>query len=272
MKNAYFLAAIASATLFGAAAQADDTPAELRAGMVAGYLKPAELPDSVALLPPPPPLDSPAEAVDHQVARDTLALQGGDRFKLATLDADLTFPNAAGTFSCAVGAAITADDTPTLYKLLHRVEADAGGATGAAKDKYQHARPFMLDYRPTCTPKQETALRASGSYPSGHTSIGWTWAQILAEIAPDHADAILARGRAFGESRIVCNAHWASDVEEGRTVGSATLARLHASAEFRADLLTAAAELQASRDKGLKPQRDCDFEAQTLKATPWLTP
>jgi hypothetical protein len=37
-------------------------------------------------------------------------------------------------------------------------------------------------------------------------------------------------------------------------------------------LQAAAVELQAARDKGLKPQRDCDFETQTLKATPWLAP
>lgn len=264
-----------AAALSGAsmgALRADDTPAELRAGMAVGYLKPEERPDSVMFLPPPPALGSAAEAVDQEVAKAALALQGSDRFKLATIDADLTFPNAAGAFTCVIGAPITAEDTPTLFKLLHRAETDAGAATAGAKDKYSHARPFMLDSQPTCTPKAETALRSSGSYPSGHTSIGWAWAEILAEIAPDRADAILARGRAFGESRLVCNVHWASDVDEGRVVGAATVVRLHANAEFRADLQAAQSELQAVRDKGLKPQRDCDFEAQALKSTPWLAP
>ena len=37
----------------------------------------------------------------------------------------------------------------------------------------------------------------------------------------DRLEALLARGRAFGESRNVCNAHWYSDVVAGRLVGAA---------------------------------------------------
>jgi hypothetical protein len=58
------------------------------------------------------------------------------------------------------------------------------------------------------TPDDEEALRKDGSYPSGHSSIGWGWALILTELAPDRAEEILARGRAFGGSRNVCNAHY----------------------------------------------------------------
>ena len=67
-------------------------------------------------------------------------------------------------------------------------------ATGAAKDKYRHARPFMLDAQPTCQPSADEDLRSNGSYPSGHTSIGWTWALVLAEVAPDRAEELLERG------------------------------------------------------------------------------
>ena len=45
--------------------------------------------------------------------------------------------------------------------------------------------------------------------------MGWAWALILSELAPDRADAILARGLAYGESRAVCGVHYASDVEAG---------------------------------------------------------
>ena len=233
---------------FGMYAIADEAPpAAMKPAAIVGYLKPSELPDSVALLPPPPTMASAAEALDQEVARQALSLYGSDRFKLAALDADLSFPAAAGTFSCALGAPITNEDTPTLYLMLQRVMRDAGAATGAAKDKYLHARPFMLDGQPTCQPSADKDLRANGSYPSGHTSIGWAWAQVLAEIAPDHAEGVLERGRAFGESRLVCNVHWASDVMEGRIVAAATVARLHANAEFLADLQTARSELEAVR-------------------------
>ncbi len=112
--------------------------------------------------------------------------------------------------------------------------------------------------------EDEEGLRKDGSYPSGHTAIGWAWALILSEIAPEHADAILARGRAYGESRVICNVHWHSDVVEGRFVGAAAVARLHADPAFRADLEAAKAEFAAVRIRGLKPTRDCQAEADAL--------
>ena len=107
-------------------------------------------------------------------------------------------------------------------------------------------------------PEAREALEKDPSYPSGHTAIGWGFALILTEIAPDRADEILARGRAFGESRIVCNHHWYSDVVWGRFMGAATVARLHADPTFRADMEAAKAEFAALRAKGLPPTRDCD--------------
>ena len=122
----------------------------------------------------------------------------------------------------------------------------------------------MMNGQPVCTPEEEELLRKDGSYPSGHTALGWAWALILTEIAPDRADAILARGRAFGESRNVCNAHWHSDVAEGRFMGAATVARLHADPVFRAELEAAKSEYKAAVTKGLTSSRDCDAEAEAL--------
>ena len=103
-----------------------------------------------------------------------------------------------------------------------------------------------------------------GSYPSGHTAIGWAWALILSEIAPERADAIFARGRAFAESRVICNIHWHRNVVEGRFMGAAAVARLHADSAFHAELEAAKAEFAVLRSKGLKPTRDCQDETEAL--------
>lgn len=237
---------------------------EIHPGILAGYLQPEALPNSLALIPPPPAKASAALALDEEVSRKSLALRGTPRWELATEDANLMFPQAAGTFSCALGVPITEQDTPHLYMLLRRTLADAALSTYTAKNHYQRTRPFMENGEPVCTPEDEEGLRKDGSYPSGHTAIGWAWALILTEIAPDRADAILARGRAFGESRNVCNVHWQSDVLEGRFMGAAAVARLHANPAFRAEIEAAKAELAAVRAKGLKPTRDCQAEADAL--------
>ena len=53
-----------------------------------------------------------------------------------------------------------------------------------------------------------------------------TWALILAALVPEKATPILVRGRAYGESRIVCGVHWLSDVVAGRLTGTAVFAAL----------------------------------------------
>jgi len=100
-------------------------------------------------------------------------------------------------------------------------------------------------------PEYRTQLEKDPSYPSGRTAIGWGFALILSELAPDRDDELLARGRAFGESRIVVNHHWYSDVVWGRAMGAATVARLHADATFRADLEAARDGIAAVRAKGV---------------------
>ena len=84
-----------------------------------------------------------------------------------------------------------------------------------------------------------------------------------AELAPDRATEILSRGRAYGQSRAVCGAHNASAVEAGGMVAAATNATLHGSAEFRADMDAARAELASLRQSGEKPPA-CEAEAALI--------
>jgi acid phosphatase (class A) len=233
---------------------------EIRPGILAGYLPPKALPNSLTLIPAPAALGSAALTLDEDVSRESLAVRGTPRWTQATEDANLMFPQAAGTFSCALNAPITEQDTPHLYRLMRRSLADAGLSTYSAKDHYVRARPFVTNQQPTCTPDEEMLLMKDGSYPSGHSAIGWAWALILSEVAPERTDALLARGLAFGQSRVICNVHWQSDVIEGRTMGAGAVARLHGDPTFRADVEAAKAELAAVRAKGTKPQRDCTVE------------
>ncbi len=233
-----------------------------------GYLDKADAPDSLRLVPPPPAAGSPGMALDEAVSRQALALRDTPRFAQATQDADLSFPTGASQFACALGVPVDARRTPHLYALLERSRIDASAATKAAKNRYQRARPFTVNGAPTCTPEDEAELRHNGSYPSGHSAIGWAWALILTEVAPERADALLDRGRNYAESRLVCNVHWQSDILEGRHMGAAAVARLHDNKAFRADLEEARKEVAAARAAGLKPAEDCDAQAQRLQARP----
>ena len=238
---------------------------ELRPGVLNGYLERALLPDSLALLPPPPAKDSPLRAADEASYRATRALLPTPRGALARADARLDFPAATTAFACAAQLDITAEATPHLYTLLRRSLVDAGGATYRAKDHYRRLRPFAEYQHANCTPEEDARLVKDGSYPSGHAALGWAWALLLAELMPERADALLQRGYAYGQSRAICGVHWQSDVEAGRVVGAAAVARLHANPVFQAQLRAAEGEVRAARAAGRGTRQDCAAEAAALR-------
>ncbi|HEX5650455.1 MAG TPA: phosphatase PAP2 family protein [Steroidobacteraceae bacterium] len=230
-----------------------------------GFLEPHERPDSLQLLPPPPRKGTAAHAADVESYRAMRSLRDTPRWRLAIADANVHFPHAASTFACALGIAVTESTTPNLYRLLQRSMVDAGQSTLRAKDEYARPRPFAVYGDRMCVPDDDRALRKSGAYPSGHAAAGWAWALILAEIAPDRAGPILRRGYEFGVSRVVCGVHWMSDVESGRTVGAAAVARLHADAEFVAQLARARDEVaRVRREHGAQADAVCAAEARAL--------
>jgi DNA polymerase III epsilon subunit-like protein len=185
-----------------------------------GFLRPEDRPDALVMIPPPPPAGSSRLAADVELYRESLRWRDTPRWRLATSDADVQFPHAADIFSCAAGIRIAESTTPHLYSLLQRVIVDAGKSTAAAKKKYDRARPFALYGHSTCVPNDEAILKTNGGYPSGHSSLGWAWALVLAELIPQRADAILSRGYEFGQSRVICGVHWQTDVDAGRMIAS----------------------------------------------------
>jgi acid phosphatase (class A) len=165
-------------------------------------------------------------------------------------------------FDCAVGARLDPVSSPTLLRLLARVRADAALVYARGKETWRRPRPFAGREVETCVPPAE---RPGGySYPSGHSTIGWAWALSLAEIEPDRASQVLARGRSIGESRVVCGVHWESDVEAGRSAGAALFAALSANPVFRADLARARAELARARASSPPTPAQCQAEQGAL--------
>jgi len=217
---------------------------EVFPGQLEGYLKAADLPDSKTLLPQPPPPGSAALENDMEVSNKFLTSNDSVRWKQAQVDANLDFPISIDSFTSILHQKISIENTPYLYLLLQRVLEDASESTYPAKIYYKRQRPFVVNNQPTCDPEAEKFLRTSGSYPSGHSAIGWAWALLLAEFFPEQTNAILQRGREFGESRIVCNVHWYSDVAEGRLMGAATVAALHGNRKFQHDLKKSKQEIK----------------------------
>ncbi len=268
MKSKWKISALAMAvTLLGAGATwaGDDKAVQAAISRLAkGYLDPKSVPDAALFLPPPPAVKSWAEARDKEAQTAALKLQGSARWKMATDDADVFTPKATGAMSCAAGFEISPEATPKLDALLRRTMTDFALSTRAAKAKYQRARPFMVNKKPNCTPDWDKTLRGDGSYPSGHATIGFGWSLVVAELVPERAALLTARGRAFADSRRVCNVHWLSDTQEGAMAAPAVLARLHAEPAFRADMDAVRIELADPTVRANTPSRDCAAETAAM--------
>jgi acid phosphatase (class A) len=214
-----------------------------------GYLKTGMNLDGALIVGPPPSPDSPRGKADRATFEATRKLAGTPAWDRAIADADLSGAHGFKSFSCAAGVAIGPEATPTLARLLLRMTDDAATLYQPAKAAFQRPRPPVGNTRPICVPREKW-IETDGSYPSGHGLIGWSWALVISEVAPEHASAVLARGRDFGDSRVVCGVHYPSDIEAGRYLGSALVSRLHQDPAFMADLAEAKAEVAASRANG----------------------
>lgn len=215
------------------------------------FLEEWQVPNSYKLLPPPPEGGTILFLYDKErydwgkLQRDT---PRGDQ---AVADARIEGNGVPEAFSEAFGIEISPETTPEILKLIINMREDAGDlSTRHAKNYYMRQRPFSFFNEMTCNPEQQEELSTNGSYPSGHTAIGWATALVLAELNPDRQDDILKRGFEMGQSRVICGYHFQSDVDAARIVASGVVARLHADDAFNAQLAKAKKEVASLKKAG----------------------
>lgn len=167
------------------------------------------------------------------------AMKGSPRWKQAAIDADVSVENIARIFSPVVGVKINKSDTPEIWDMLQDLLKTGGYyATAAAKEYYMRPRPFVVFEHRTCCPEDEDLLRKNGSCPSVHTACGTLLAFVLSRAKPDRARETARRGWEFGQSRMICGAHWQRDADAGRYAGAVEFARLQTIPAFQTSLET----------------------------------
>jgi PAP2 superfamily len=160
-------------------------------------------------------------------------------------------------------AAILTDigGTPDVFGKAYGLTA---GSTGA--DPYGDSRPFQTEpsvtifsgrdylsvlsdnYKYNHGPAMD--LRESPSYPSGHTTYGYTGAVLLAVLVPERYEQMIVRGAEYGNDRILMGSHYTMDVLGGRTLALYDMAHLLATKEFREAVEKARKELKSKLEEG----------------------
>ena len=209
------------------------------------YFQTASLPDAVAIIPAPVKTDDPRFAGEKAYYEWGKALRGRARGKIAREDASNSMDDMAKLFEEAIGLRFSEELTPNLYRLLSKATKTSSAANKKTKSYYSRLRPYVEFSEPTGLPEEEESHRKSASYPSGHTTKGWTMALILSELLPERSQDILEVGYRYGTSRVILGYHYQSDVQEARAAASGIVAVLHSSEEFRKDLRKAQKEIDS---------------------------
>lgn len=211
-----------------------------------GFLTYEEMP-KVAQLVAPPKENSLEFKLDIERYQEWAAKKEDPRVKIAHDDAPVKQNDIASRFAEAFGYDLTQEKLPHLFSLFKRVTYDIYFTTRAAKKEYLRIRPFVRFKAKTCYPEEEKNVKPNHSFPSGHSVVGWTFALLMSEINPERQNELFKRGLEYGQSRVICGYHWQSDVDAGRIVASALVARLHANAEFLEALQKAKNEWQIKK-------------------------
>jgi len=193
--------------------------------------------DLAALLPPPPAAGSPVARQDLQ---GVLAVQAHRTpAQIAAAQADRL--HSVFRFADVFGASFTPGRLPHTAAFFARVVAYDKGEVKAVKAFWHHPRPVLVSHAVHPLSQEQPD---DWSYPSGHSTLGYTEAVLLANMVPERRAAIFARADLYAQHRIVMGVHYPSDVEAGRLAGTVLGSRLLTDPAWHADYSAARAELR----------------------------
>jgi acid phosphatase (class A) len=225
-----------------AAAQAAPEPAAAaarKAAAVSKFLAPGDL--DPALVLPPPPKDGSGRTQDEFAELHRFQALGPERRAQAQHDDEVEDVTAIAD---VLGSAFDLARLPATARLFADLRHEDSIAAKRAKAFFLRTRPWRAD--PTLTPcTRSDAVKSA--YPSGHATMGYAAGAVLANLMPDKAQSFLARASDYAESRLVCGAHYRSDIEGGHVLATALVDRLMTKPAFVSELEAARKELTAAK-------------------------
>lgn len=127
-----------------------------------------------------------------------------------------------------------------------------GGGGGPPPGAGPNNRPGNRDGKPADPEEEKKKLAEqqkaidNSSYPSGHATFGTLCAIFLAQMVPEKQAELFARAEEYRQSRLIVGAHFRSDIEAGRALGTAAAAIISQNFAFQRDLAAARSELRAA--------------------------
>ena len=204
-----------------------------------------DLPNIANFLPAPPEFESAAFVYDQtQHLWGKLQRLNEERAQMAINDAVFGMQTIIDIYGPMFGLNITKEDTPEIYKLLQDVSCTTDSITVRAKRQHMRLRPYVYYKEGTLIPEKEEKHAGEGSWPSGHTALGWTTALLLIDINPAATDGIMTRAYEHGQSRVIAGYHWQTDVDAARLAASLLYIKLQGNERFQQQMAKARQEFK----------------------------
>ena len=232
------LGVVAALAAAGLAAHSQTAPAAKPAPTLK-FLQPSDL-DPAIILPPPPRDDAPAAVAGRAELHRLAAERTPERLAQAKHDDEVEDVRAIAD---VLGPAFNLERFPATATLFADVRNEANIAARQAKTFFKRERPYITD-RALDVCDDGHVVR--NSYPSGHATIGYSAAVVLANLMPGNAQVILARASDYADSRLYCGVHYREDLEAGQVLAGVLVQKLMAKPAFQAELEAARAELTAA--------------------------
>ena len=199
------------------------------------FLTEAEVP-LAKLLVPPPAAESDGTKAELAGLKTYVATRTNDIANYAANDDDVSLNH----FLALMSIPIDIFSMPQTKSFFEALAATVEATVNPAKQAFNRARPTALD--PAIT--SPIPAKNPGSYPSAHATLGYLYAIMLSEIAPEKKTELFVRGNGYAYNRFVLGLNFATDVEAGKVAAAAIAAVLWRSAELTKQFAAAKAELR----------------------------
>jgi acid phosphatase (class A) len=203
-----------------------------------GLILPPDTFNPAQILPAPPADDS----LEAEVERAAIKAAYADATPEQRAQAQRDAANESLRLFADTIPGFNLDQLPATQALFKTIRANENAQTRRFKRHFNRQRPYQVDTSITpCLPPKNFDVNASD--PSGHTTMAFSSAVILADLLPAYAAAIMARAEQYGRHRIICGAHHPFDVRSGQVLGTLIGVTLLKSPELKPQLDAARAEL-----------------------------
>lgn len=199
-----------------------------------GFLTMQELPNAVKFLPAPPKSGA---AYDEDVKYYEWGKEQRKDPKISANCLRQDTMDVTTIFNEALGFKLLSYQNKEILDLVSWAVKDARKVSNPAKEYYKRLKPFQVFHEASLKDNAKSAMSSSTfAYPSGHAVRSWTYAFVLADVAPEYTKVLNKCADDYSMGRVIMGRHWKTDIDAGKMVAAKVYEQLKKSPAYQAQL------------------------------------